>query len=100
MEVFSHPFWMEEKPQLRNHLRVIAGHQLSDLLPTGRSRGLIELAHFLKIAQIALRRKSAEETSGPLRWIAERMGDPRRDADECGKPGSTVFSDTSRSSIR
>src|SRR5947209_10379633 len=78
-------------PCLRNHLRVIAGHQLSKLLLTGRSRCLIELAHFLKVAQIALRRKGTEETSGPLRWIAERMSDPSRHHHECSLTDPNCF---------
>jgi hypothetical protein len=62
--------------QLRNHLRVVAGHELGDLLPSGRSRGLKKPAHLLEVAEIASRREGAEETSGPLRWIAEGVRHP------------------------
>ena len=38
----------------------------------------MEPAHLLEVAQIASRCDSAEETSGPLRWIAECMRNPDR----------------------
>src|SRR5258708_3834201 len=61
---------------LRNYLRVIAGHQLSYLLPTGSSRSLPELAQFFEVVQIAQRRHGGKEARGLRRRIAEGMRDP------------------------
>src|SRR5690349_7234848 len=61
---------------LRDYLRVIAGHQLSYLLPTGSSRSLPELAQFFEVIQIASRRHGGKEARGLRRRIAEGMRDP------------------------